>query len=899
MKRPALVTTEKIQDSSILIVDKVGLIGQDLVRELPQASLVVFVSAKEPESKESLIHVPYDNKFPIIPDNFYSYIIIIDDFGRFIKESLPKFVQKAKEDRAQLIFITSDKANNNFLTALIDSYKNTKIVIYGDVFGNTTYNINEFASTINDFIYQSIKFGRIEVADNGLKKSHPVSLKDLIDCILRVIFSSNLKSNIFNIFPKHPFTDISIAHMIQAQNPNISVDFINNGAGGSGQEKENREAFPAGEYLLEENYPLADRIREINIEKLMENISEEELNYQEKKPQPSFPVMGLFLFLLASFLLPFVVTLLFYFLGFGMLNISRIAIEKNETSNAYRYAILGKNFFNIAKNSSASLITESRIIGKEELVNKLIRNINLGDDISTAMVYFFEAEKKISSILVGESKNPREDFAKATDVLKNSLVTIKKLEVEYSESEDILKKIKEIDPLVGIATNTLDVMPGILGFNDKREYLILFQNNMELRPGGGFIGSYGLLALDKGKIIEFSIHDVYDADGQLKGHVEPPYPLRRYLPSAHWYLRDSNFDVDFVKGASASALFLNLETGKKADGVIGIDISFVKNILSFIGQVYVSDYKETVNSDNLFQITQTHAEKGFFPGSTQKKDFLRSLFKAIEENVSSKKNIPYFALARSIEKGITQKHLLFAFANPGIQDIFTVNNYSGALWDNRIEEKASINDFLGVSEANLGVNKANFFIERKISQNMNIDGKGNVLGEATVFYKNNSVAWPGGDYKNYLRIILPLGSELSSISIDNSSVSQVAAITNPSIYEDKSFIPPNGLEVEKTIENNKTIYGFLTIIPAGASRTIVINYKLPKVLSLSLSNFSYDLKVFKQPGTDVYPYSFSISYPENFRLIKSTSGATSKENKASFFVDLDRDIDLTSSFGQK
>src|SRR3989344_5241553 len=113
---------------------------------------------------------------------------------------------------------------------------------------------------------------------------------------------------------------------------------------------------------------------------------------------------------------------------------------------------------------------------------------------------------------------------------------------------------------------------------------------MELRPGGGFIGSYGLLTFSKGKITDFSIHDVYDADGQLKGHIEPPFPIRRYLPQIHWYMRDSNWDVDFAKAASTSAYFLNAETGKTVDGVIGVDLSFVKNLLSVTGPITVSDY---------------------------------------------------------------------------------------------------------------------------------------------------------------------------------------------------------------------------------------------------------------------------------------------------------------------
>src|SRR5258706_13230411 len=132
---------------------------------------------------------------------------------------------------------------------------------------------------------------------------------------------------------------------------------------------------------------------------------------------------------------------------------------------------------------------------------------------------------------------------------------------------------------------------------------------MELRPGGGFIGSYGLLTVDKGKIISFSIHNVSEADDQLKGHIEPPFQIRRYLNQQHWHLRDSNFDVDFLKDASQVAYFLQLETGQQIDGVIGLDLSFVKLVIQALGNVTVPEYAETITSDNFFQAAQSHAIK--------------------------------------------------------------------------------------------------------------------------------------------------------------------------------------------------------------------------------------------------------------------------------------------------
>jgi hypothetical protein len=80
-------------------------------------------------------------------------------------------------------------------------------------------------------------------------------------------------------------------------------------------------------------------------------------------------------------------------------------------------------------------------------------------------------------------------------------------------------------------------LPSILGKDGIKTYLILFQNNMELRPTGGFIGSYGLATFDSGRLTDLTINDVYSADGQLNGHVEPPAPIKDYLGEANWWLQ--------------------------------------------------------------------------------------------------------------------------------------------------------------------------------------------------------------------------------------------------------------------------------------------------------------------------------------------------------------------------
>ena len=95
---------------------------------------------------------------------------------------------------------------------------------------------------------------------------------------------------------------------------------------------------------------------------------------------------------------------------------------------------------------------------------------------------------------------------------------------------------------------------GVLTEKNPKKYVIFFANNMELRPGGGFIGSFGIFEIGNYSIGEIKIYDIYDADGQLTVHLDPPKPIAQYLHVPHWFFRDSNFSPDFFTNLPRAVL---------------------------------------------------------------------------------------------------------------------------------------------------------------------------------------------------------------------------------------------------------------------------------------------------------------------------------------------------------
>ena len=123
------------------------------------------------------------------------------------------------------------------------------------------------------------------------------------------------------------------------------------------------------------------------------------------------------------------------------------------------------------------------------------------------------------------------------EIVQNARLELDLTWENLSLIEGILKKrpvveMPKVREKIEIARDLLPILPQVLGVKEKKSYLFLLQNNMELRATGGFIGSYALAIFENGRLLDFQVEDVYTADGQLKGHVEPPEPIKKYLGEA-------------------------------------------------------------------------------------------------------------------------------------------------------------------------------------------------------------------------------------------------------------------------------------------------------------------------------------------------------------------------------
>ncbi len=391
-------------------------------------------------------------------------------------------------------------------------------------------------------------------------------------------------------------------------------------------------------------------------------------------------------------------------------------------------------------------------------------------------------------------------------------------------------------------------LPDILGTGQKKKYLVLFQNNMELRPTGGFIGSYGVLSVDSGRLSELNVNDVYSADGQLKGHVEPPLPLKEYLGQANWWLRDSNWDPDFPTSAQRAEWFLNKETDQRVDGVLALDLNVVKDILSFTGPIFLPDYNLGISDKNLYEVTQGEVQDNFFPGTHKKASFLTALSRQLLFEIGKTETKNKGVLMKSFVKNLDERHIQVYFQSSKLEDPILMLGWGGAMGDLSCGE-GCYQDSVGLVEANLGFNKANYFVSRKVDLSMNLNAK-NVIRTLNINYNNSAspALGPSGRYGVYLRVVLP--TDIGEVVISKG------------VGDNEEQISP-----EITIVKNRKEVGlWLTVLP---QQNLDVKFSWVSDIPENKHPSSYGIYIRKQAGVTDDPWNinlgFGLTKPENFK----------------------------------
>lgn len=426
----------------------------------------------------------------------------------------------------------------------------------------------------------------------------------------------------------------------------------------------------------------------------------------------------------------------------------------------------------------------------------------------------------------------------------------------------------------------------LFAFDGRRVVAIMVGDSLELRPSGGFLDSVVLLTFEKGKLLDIQTRNIYDLDANLKGIIKPPPELstiiEQHLGEDQWWLRDANMFADFPsKTAPRIAWFLQKQTNITIDNVWMVDSYFVQSLIGLLGPIYLPEYNETINGDNFFERLYSHATLNL--GNEKNSiSYLQSISNHLSEKVKVTNSSNLVKILPFLAKQASQRHFMVWYGNYGQQ--LTMQPWGGEIrkTPNQVVEfgALSIADYIMPIDINLGINKANYYIERALNYSIILDKESQSIAKITYTLANSSQTqnWPSGSYKTMVWLYVPQEAILDKVWVKNDNGDDVEV---------------DAKNVEIVNDAGKRRVGLYIEVPPVSKRVIGLAYKLPQFLD---ENNTFGLYIQKQPGIRNLPVQIIVNYPQTLSLSKLSQQVRKKNGYFELEQDLEKDMFFAVSF---
>ncbi len=388
----------------------------------------------------------------------------------------------------------------------------------------------------------------------------------------------------------------------------------------------------------------------------------------------------------------------------------------------------------------------------------------------------------------------------------------------------------------------IKVLPELLGANKAKKYLVLFQNDKELRPTGGFLTYYSIFRIDQGVIHIDSSSDIYALDNSISYHPTADPIILKYLPKVPTQnIRDINLSPDFQKSMDAFRTYYGKSTQKtEVDGIIGLDTQFLVHIIKILGGVQADGQNFTADNDAgcncpqvVYQLEQNTTEIVNYVKTNRKGIVGDLLYATMQKALGVSPKIYWGPLFQAAIADANEKHILFSLNDQNAQSGINSLGWAGQI-------KNFNGDYLHINDANFGGAKSNMYIQQSVRVDYAVASGGDIQKTVAIEYKNPqkysdcSLTTQGGlclnaILRNFQRFYVPKGSTLIS-----SKGSQVKVTTVD--------------DLDKT-----AFESFFTVNPLGKA-TMTYVYKLPFKASGNLP-----VLIQKQPGVEVVPFEIYVN----------------------------------------
>lgn len=474
-------------------------------------------------------------------------------------------------------------------------------------------------------------------------------------------------------------------------------------------------------------------------------------------------------------------------------------------------------------------------------------------------------------------------------------------------TRSLLQKADVYLPLLKDGLDAAIVLPKLLGAGEAgpQTYLLLLQNEDELRATGGFITAVGTVTVDRGQVVSYSLEDSYAVDDLSKPYLPAPWQLDRYMVSHIWLLRDSNWSPDFPTAAALAENLYVYTRGQAVDGVIAMDQAALRLLLQGVGPIEVEGAAGPVTADNV--IAYMRSAKAPAPGEAldqewwrQRKDFMRLLAGSLVARLQLDTALSLAGLSRLALQALTERHMLIQLDDPMAAAVLADRGWNGAV-------RPGPGDYLMVVDSNLGFNKANAAVETQLAYTVDLSLPDAPSATLVVTHRNPSRGPEGckhapdygaGDYAeliarcywDYLRVYLPAASAL----ID------AAPQSIPAEWMIRGEAVPARVDTLDEIDG-LAAFGTLLVVPLGQTVRTEFRFALPADIVIESANsteWTYRLRIQKQAGTAAIPITLNIRLPAGAQLTEAIPKGASDQNEWTLETQLTTDLDVSLAYSR-
>jgi len=423
---------------------------------------------------------------------------------------------------------------------------------------------------------------------------------------------------------------------------------------------------------------------------------------------------------------------------------------------------------------------------------------------------------------------------------------------------DFNNRLPEFRDLVNRGVEYANFLERLIGSRGEKKYLVLFQNYSELRPTGGFPGSYGVLIFENGRLKEMKVDDVYNIDGQLKELVVPPKELQHITPT--WAMRDSAWFIDFPTSAEKVLGFYKKEAKQELDGVITLSPDSVADILKVIGPIALPEYDLVLTHENFLPEIQAEVEYGENKKINKPKKILTDLTPILINKLSKADKAQWLEIVNMLMAGIGRKEILMYFKEDKLQEFARAEGFSGGV-------KSTKDDYLMVTFSNIKGSKTDAvtntayrldtILEENVARHTLSITRTHTGGKSKYgFYNKQNPA--------YVRMLVPANATLvKATGQATPNFQPLISYARNDFHQDPDLVALTlGARTENSVqifgEAGKQEFGFWLIVDPGQTQTVIIEYTVP----VEQKN-AYTLDVQKQPGLRVREFIWNVDadYP--------------------------------------